>query len=128
MAKKFIMVIGLVFVLVGALGFFSNPIVGASGFFETNVTHNIAHLLIGVMMLAMAPSAPNTALNIFGVVYLLLAILGFVMTSPLLGLVAINSADNWLHVVLGVVLLVAGMTLKNEVSAMPMQPGMSSKM
>jgi hypothetical protein len=117
MAKKFAMVVGVVFVLVGLLGFVGNPIVGRSGMFLTNAVHDVAHILIGVIILVMAGSKPNTALTVFGVVYLLLAVLGFVMQSPLLGLVEVNAADNWLHVVLGVVLLAAGLGMKPSAPA-----------
>lgn len=117
MAKKFAMVVGVIFVLVGLIGFVKNPIVGSSGMFMTNTVHNLAHLLIGVIMLAMAGSKANLALNIFGVVYLLLGVLGFFMASPMFGLIAFNRADNWLHLVLGAVLLIAGMTMKSSMAA-----------
>ena len=39
-------------------------------------------------------------LKVFGVVYALVALLGFMAgDEPILGLVANNMADNWLHVV-----------------------------
>ena len=116
------MILGIVFVIVGVLGFIENPIVGEYGYFMTNAVHNLAHLLIGIIMLVMASKGEASAamsMTIFGVVYLLLAVLGFVMSSPLLGLVEYNAADNWLHVVLGVVLLVLGMTNKGSAPAMP---------
>ena len=115
MAKKLAMVFGVVFVLVGLLGFISNPIVGSMGFFMTNHVHDLVHLLVGVVMLVMSAQGESMAimsLTIFGAVYALIAVLGFVMTSPLLGLVAYNSADNWLHVVLAIVLLGAGLSIK----------------
>ena len=119
MAKKIAMTLGVVFVLVGVLGFFPNPIVGANGFFLANYTHDIVHLLIGVVMIIMAAQGESSAamsMIIFGIVYALIAILGFVMTSPLLGLVTYNAADNWLHVVLAVVLLIAGFSLKPKMA------------
>ncbi len=126
MAKKLAMVFGVIFVLVGLLGFVSNPLVGATGYFHTDMIHNIIHLVVGVLMLVMAGSMATLALNLFGAVYVLLAIVGFVQGGDmLLGFVAYNSADNWLHLVLGVVLLAAGMSLKGSSSsspAMPMQP------
>ena len=46
-------------------------------------------------------------------VYALVAILGLVTGGPmLLGLVAMNTADHWLHVALAVVLLAAGFMLR----------------
>ena len=114
MAKKLAMVFGVIFVIVGLLGFFSNPLVGAHGYFMTDTFHNVVHLLIGIIMLAMAGSAAGTSLTVFGIIYLLLAIVGFVQggSGKLLGLVAYNAADNWLHLVVGVVLLAAGFSGK----------------
>jgi hypothetical protein len=114
MAKKLAVLFGIVFVLVGVLGFIPNPIVGATALFVTDALHNIVHLLIGVVLLIVAMSAPEKSslwLKIFGVIYLLLAVLGFILNpsgGALLGLVMMNTADHWLHVVLGVVLLIAG--------------------
>jgi hypothetical protein len=51
------------------------------------------------------------ALKVVGAVYLLLAVLGFVLIpagGDLLGLVAMNTADHWLHLVLGVVIVAVG--------------------
>ncbi len=129
MAKTLAKVFGVVFLLVGALGFVSNPIVGMMGMFHTNMAHNLVHLLIGVVLLLMAKTEEKAAmwLKIVGVVYLLVAVLGFMMTTAggtanLLGLVEVNGADNWLHLVLGVVLFFAGFSGKKN--AMPMGGGM----
>jgi hypothetical protein len=107
------MVFGGIFVLVGLLGFISNPIVGPAGMFVTNTVHNIAHILIGAMLLiagARSASASVGALYTAGAVYLLLAVLGFATigadsSTMLLGLVHINGPDNWLHLALGLVLI-----------------------
>lgn len=126
MAKKLAVVFGIVFVLVGVLGFVSNPLVGSMGLFQTNHLHDIVHLLVGVVLLIVAMSAPEKSglwLKIFGVVYLLLAVLGFLLVPDggmLLGLVTMNMADHWLHVVLGVVLLAAGMWAGKSASSMSM--------
>ncbi|MCI0542249.1 DUF4383 domain-containing protein [bacterium] len=119
MGKTFAIVFGVVFVLVGLLGFVGNPLVGEGALFATNSLHDIVHLLVGIVLLVvafMSPGSSGMALKVFGVVYLLLAVLGFLMTSEdgmLLGLITVNSADHWLHLVLGVVLLLAGMKSKD---------------
>ncbi len=113
MDKKITMVLGIVFVLVGLLGFISNPIVGSTGYFHTDMIHNVVHLLVGIVMLIMAGSQAVLALNLFGAIYVVLAIIGFVQGGDkLLGFVGYNAMDNWLHLVLGVVLLALGMSLK----------------
>lgn len=126
MAKKLAILFGAVFVLVGVLGFIPNPIVGAAGLFQTDALHNIVHLLIGVILLIVAVSAPAKSalwLKIFGVVYLLLVVLGFLLIPEggmLLGLVTMNTADHFLHLVLGIVLLAAAWWANSSSSSMPM--------
>ena len=113
MGKTIAMVIGWVFLIVGILGFVPNPLVGEDALFHTDLNHNIVHLLSGIIFLWVAYKAPQKSamvMKVFGVVYLLVAVLGFVMADggSILGLIEINHADNWLHVLLGVVILGAG--------------------
>jgi hypothetical protein len=120
MAKTLATVFGIIFVLVGLLGFVPNPLVGMGGIFETDMLHNLVHLLFGIILLVVAMKAVDKAtlwLKILGVIYLILAILGFLMVpdgGALLGLVHANGADHWLHIVLGVVLVLAGFMAKKE--------------
>lgn len=110
MTKKIMLVLGIVFLLVGVLGFFGNPIVGENALFHTDTIHNIIHIVTGLILLIVSasPSAPSV-LKIFGVIYLLVSVLGFLSeTGKVLGFLSVNSADNWLHLVLGVVILIAG--------------------
>jgi hypothetical protein len=133
MAKKLAYVFGVIFVLVGLLGFVSNPLVGAGAMFETDLMHNLVHLLFGVILLVVAWKAAEKSalwLKILGVVYLVLAILGFLMVSEggmLLGLVSTNAADHWLHIVLGIVLVGAGFYAKKGMAQAPM-PGANPTM
>lgn len=130
MAKTFAIIFGIVFVLVGVLGFVDTGLVGTSRLFMTNTLHDLVHLLIGIVLLVVAFTAPHVSskwLTIFGVIYLLLAVLGFLLISSggeLLGLVAMNTADHWLHIVLGVVLLGVGIATGKRVGSgsMPMNP------
>lgn len=110
-------VIGAVFILVGILGFFPNPLVSPTGLFQVNTLHNLVHLISGVVLLAGAYTAfgSGMALKIVGVVYGAVAVLGLIVgPGMLLGLIHINAADNWLHVALAVVILAAGFVLPEE--------------
>jgi hypothetical protein len=114
MAKKLAILFGIVFVLVGLLGFIPNPIVGSSGYFLTDAIHNIVHILVGVVLLLASGKggrASATALKVFGVIYLVLFLDGLAQTN-LLGFIKANQADTYLHLVLGIVLLIAGATSK----------------
>jgi hypothetical protein len=66
-------------------------------------------------------------LTILGVVYLIVAVLGFLLapgSGMLLGLIEANDADHWLHIVLGVVLILAGMAGKGKMMDKPAAPAM----
>ena len=113
-AKLAAIVIGIVFIAVGILGFFPNPLVSPTGMFAVNTNHNIVHLVSGAVLLAGAYSSLGAALalKIIGIIYGAVAVLGlYVGPGMLLGLVHVNAADNWLHVVLAVVILAAGFLL-----------------
>jgi zinc transporter ZupT len=131
MKKMLAKVFGVVFLLVGVLGFISNPIVGATGYFHADLMHNLVHMLLGIILLVASSTEARAAtwLKIVGVVYLLVAILGFAMmpgmnmgSYQLLGLVGINGADNWLHVVLGIVVLLCGFGGGKSAVAAPAAP------
>jgi hypothetical protein len=127
MAKKLALVLGIVLVILGVLGYVSNPLIGASGLFETNGLHNLVNLVIGIILLIVAFAAPGKSglwLKIFGIIYLILVVLGFLMVPSggmLLGM-ATNVADHWLHLVLGVVLLVGGFMGGSSSSPTPPAP------
>ncbi|MEX0751509.1 MAG: DUF4383 domain-containing protein [Xanthobacteraceae bacterium] len=116
-AKTAAVVLGVVFLAVGILGFFPNPLVSATGLFAVDTAHNVVHIVSGLFLLAGAYAGLGSALalKILGVVYAIVAILGLVAGGDmLLGIIMINQADNWLHVVLAVVILAAGFLLEDE--------------
>ena len=116
-------VFGIVFLLVALLGFFTT---GTSmeadparaphllGLFPVNLLHNFVHLAFGIWGLAAARSfgAATSYARIAGVLYLLLAVLGFVAPSGF-GLVPLGSHDIWLHAVLGIALAAVGFTSRD---------------
>lgn len=109
MVKKTTLIIGGLLIIFGILGFLPNPVVGLRAFFITDIFHNILHLLAGfglVLMGFKSDSAGITAQKVFGVCFTILAIVGFFSSQQkLIGLVNMNSADNWLHFFLGGLLL-----------------------
>jgi hypothetical protein len=103
---------GVVLALVGIVGFFTNNVAG----FTVNLLHSLVHLVSGAagIALALMDGGKNARQfnKWFGVVYLLVAVLGFVAPSMMADLLDINMADNWLHVVLGVVFGAVGWFVK----------------
>ncbi len=117
-AKTAAIVIGVVFLAVGILGFFPNPLVSPTGLFAVNTAHNLVHIISGLVLLAGTYTGlgASLALKIVGVVYAIVAVLGLVSggSTMLLGIIAMNAADHWLHVGLAVVILAAGFLLDDE--------------
>jgi hypothetical protein len=108
--------LGVIFIIVGVLGYMPNPLVGPNGIFVTNSLHNLVHIISGIFLLIGVYTAltPGLALKILGVVYAIIAILGFVMLKGGDGVmfgIAMNMMDHWLHVVLAIVILAAGFGL-----------------
>ena len=105
--------LGITLVLAGILGFiFGGTSFGAGDpqgddliIFEVNSWHNVVHLLTGLLLLAAAPRAPLAiaGLLVFAGGYAIVTIWGFIDGDDVLGLVAIDQADNWLHLALTLV-------------------------
>ena len=117
-AKTAALVLGYFFIIVGVFGYVPNPIVGPSGIFVTNTVHNLIHIGSGIVLLLGAYSSLGSsfALKVIGVVYAIVAVLGFLMPGDMmLGMVAMNGADRWLHVALAIVILYAGFGLSAEI-------------
>ena len=115
MVRAAAILFGLLFLLIGIVGFVP-AITPANGMllriFHVNTAHNVVHLASGVVFLlcGMAGAGPSqTFFKIFGIIYGVVAILGFFYgDDALLGIVANNTADTWLYVVLAVVMLFFG--------------------
>ena len=123
MAKRFSTIYGAVFVVIGVMGLIGTPLVGDSGFFMTNAPHDWTHILLGLVLLWAGQTSERTAYGSLmgtGALYALLALLGYATAgaeghATLLGLVHINGNDNWLHVLLAVVLIVSAISARRNV-------------
>ena len=116
MAKPMAVLFGVIFLVVGILGFV--PAVTKDemllGIFHVNAAHNAIHLLSGVVALIcgmMGVGPARMYFRIFGIVYGAVAVLGFLNPGEhtmLLGLISNNTADTWLHVAIAAVSLILG--------------------
>ena len=111
MAKTIAMVFGVIYTLVGLLGFVPALIMngGLLGIAPVNTPHNIVHLIIGISGLVMGrtPDGAGTYCKIFGVVLLLIGVVGF-FSPNCFGLMPIGGGDIWIHLISGAVLAYAG--------------------
>ena len=119
MAKSIAMIFGVIYTLVGIAGFI--PALGGSytmttsallRIADTNVIHNIVHLVIGIAGLTMARTEEGAATfcKTFGVILLLIGVLGF-FTPNLLGILPIGGYDIWIHLISGAILAYAGFAM-----------------
>ncbi|WP_170850873.1 MULTISPECIES: DUF4383 domain-containing protein [Micrococcaceae] len=126
--QKATLAVGAVFLLVGILGFIpgitsnyeSLGFAGHDsealllGIFQVSILHNIVHLLFGVAGIALARNAAQSRnyLIVGGAIYLVLWLYGLLIghDTPA-NFVPLNTADNWLHFVLGVGMIGLGVAL-----------------
>ena len=127
MVQTLAWVFGVILLLVGVLGFVPGITNDGMllGIFMVDGLHNIIHLVIGLAALAAAWGMYSNRLffQVFGVVYAIVAVLGFAMGGNILGLFMTNMADHLLHLVLAIVFLYVGFMMK-ESSGMASQSSM----
>lgn len=121
MLRKAALLFAVVFVLIGVLGFvpalapendMGMPLL--LGLFMVGALHNIIHLASGVGAFLGSKSEEYASLyfKVFGLVYALVTVVGFVQGDTVLGLIHVNLADNLLHLVIAVVTLGLGFGVK----------------
>jgi Domain of unknown function (DUF4383) len=118
--------IGGVLVVAGIIGFFYSASFGSPGSVDAvlgilavNAWHNLVHILtgaIGLAAFATGPRASRTYALVFGAVYIVVAIWGFIIGDgdSILGFIPVNTEDNVLHVILGVLGIGAGLASPDE--------------
>ncbi|RAM38343.1 DUF4383 domain-containing protein [Arthrobacter globiformis] len=123
--------LGVVFLLVGVLGFipgittnygamtFAGHDSGAMllGVFQVSVLHNIVHMLFGAAGIAMARTDRTARLFLLGggIVYIVLWLYGLVIDMNTgANFVPFNTADNWLHLILGLAMIGLGLWLGRD--------------
>ena len=128
---------GATFILIGIFGFIpgiTTHLYGGLDFaghnsqakllhvFQVSWLHNIVHIAFGLAGLALArtPATARLYLICGGVVYLVLWFYGLLVdTSGRANFVPFNTADNWLHFVLGVGMIVLGFATTRVRSPVP---------
>lgn len=121
-------VVGVVFLLVGILGFipgittnfdqllFAGHTSGALllGVFAVSVLHNLVHLAFGIAGLAMARTISGAKAYLIGggIIYAVLWLYGLIIDrDSAANFVPVNMAVNWLHLLLAVGMIALGVLL-----------------
>jgi Domain of unknown function (DUF4383) len=138
MAKTICLILGIGFILVGLIGFVSDNFLGT----HLSLTHNLIHLISGAVALYLGLKGTLSAAKmfclVFGAVYLLLGVVGFLFNSgtstglpPNLvdggtnthmlhvipGNLELGMMDHVVHILLGLIFLVGAFLTKTDVRA-----------
>lgn len=125
------MVVGVVFLAVGVLGFIPGVTTDYDtldfaghhseaqllGIFQVSILHNVVHLLFGAAGIALSRSFSGARMYLIGggVIYLVLWLYGLVIDmDSAANFVPVNDADNWLHLVLGIGMIGLGVALSRR--------------
>jgi hypothetical protein len=120
MLKRIAIVFGAIFLLIGILGFIPGvtPVSADGdhgrlfGVFAVDTPHNLVHILTGIVAIAcglMSEAASRMYFRIFGIIYALVAVMGFFYgRDPLMGFMAHNMPDAILHTAVAIVALFLG--------------------
>jgi hypothetical protein len=120
--------VGAVFLLVGILGFVPGitthygSLSGAGhhshaqllGLFQVSILHNLVHLAFGVagLVLGRTDAGARTYLVGGGAIYLVVWLYGTVIDhASKANFLPVDSADNWLHFILGLGMVALGLAL-----------------
>src|SRR5687767_13090985 len=126
--QKAALAVGIVFLAVGVLGFIPGITTNYSalaiyshhsdalllGIFQVSILHNIVHLLFGVagFLLARTVSGARNYLVWGGAIYLVLFVYGLIVGQrSAANFVPVNTADDFLHLVLGGGMIALGLAL-----------------
>ena len=124
LANRIATLLGAGFLLIGILGFVAPSLLGM----HLSATHSVVHLLTGAVSLWLglkgSPSAARTFCIVFGAVYLLLGVAGFVfgtdgapgvpgphdarLRKVIPGVFEVGTSDHIVHILLGAIYLVGG--------------------
>ena len=131
-AEVYALAIGLTLVVLGIVGFFYNASFSTGdgtardavlGLLDVNGWDNLLHIATGATGLFVAGSYAGSRAYALGVgaLYLAVAALGFLAGSgdEILGLMPVNTADNFLHLLIGIAGVGAGLATPAREPSLP---------
>ncbi len=111
MAKAYSVLVGIILLVVGVVGFLRTELFGL----QFHPAHNVIHLVTGLLGLwaglGKSPNGARIFAQVFGVVYTLVAIAGFAGIRDLGSIkLGLNLNYNVIHLAVGLLGLLAGFT------------------
>ena len=125
MAKTVATIMGIIFIVAGLVGFVWRDPFGA----HFSAAHNVIHLVSGIVSLYLglkgSLSAAKTFGLIFGIVYLLLGVVGFLLGNPdkmreltlIDNRLVFGTTDHIVHVLFGAIYLIGALLTKGSPQA-----------
>jgi hypothetical protein len=130
MAKRICTILGAVLLLVGVVGFVNHDLMGT----HLSTTHNLVHIISGALALYLGLKgtlgAARTFCLVFGAVYLLLGVAGFLfggqgtpgvpgpadsrLLKVLPNVLELGTVDHVIHILLGILFLIGGLLTKAD--------------
>ena len=125
MAKTMSTILGIIFLVVGLLGFAAPGMIGM----HLSVAHNVIHLVSGALALYFGTRGTYEAARgfciLFGIIYGLLGLLGFIAGGPdymlnvISGQLMLGKMDHIIHILLAVLFIFAGLSTRHVVTTTP---------
>jgi hypothetical protein len=124
MAKTICKILGIIFILVGLVGFLPSArgLLGA----HLSAVHNLIHLVSGAIALYLGFKGTLHAAKlfclVFGIVYLLLGVVGFLLGDAMhdrmiiivSGRLELGTMDHIIHIALGAIFLIGALLTKGD--------------
>ncbi len=122
--KAYAIVVGVVLIVLGLLGFVSNPLVGdvtatSHPIFVTGAAHNLIHLVTGALAIYVAfglvEDQQDLAVTGLGLVYVAIVLLTLI-NGTLFGVLAypVNLPDQVLHVAIAAISIGIGLMARSQ--------------
>ena len=112
LVKPLTKILGILFVILGLLGFFVDPLL----FFNFETMQNVTYLIAGLAGLASTTnySYSRLYLIILGVVFSGFGIVGFVNGGDVLDIFRSNASENTVHLIVGVLGIGVGLASRGR--------------
>lgn len=109
--QRFAKVVGIIFLLLGIIGFFIHDLFGLMHF---DLVHNIFHLAVGILgiMASRSTSASHLFAKVFGIVFLILGLIG-VFVPEWFGHMMLETTENIMHLIVGAIASYLGFVMES---------------
>lgn len=120
MVRIWAVLFGIAFIFGGVAGYGAMPQLLENGllfgYFEIDPMHNLIHIATGVIAIMCATNATlsKSFFILFGLLYAVVAGLGFYYDGDLFGVMHVNTPDNFLHTAIAAFALLVGFNAKTS--------------